>query len=186
MTCGNGASLREFVVTNPDHTRLSELAISELRKHLVALGLIGNGLGAPLSNTAASESLDTPLNLDTEALKALARPGTNRAKYLKAAGWTTLTVGLLTGGLGGVFGLTAKKKEKDQKTTDNPGALPNLRSQRKKYTLAANALYGTGGGLLLTSIVLLSVGYTDHGDAGSAGGVFVSGDGVFFSAQTRF
>lgn len=177
--------LREFVVNHTDYTRLSELAQTELRKQLVALGLLSSGESAPLAASSA-ESLNTPLNLDTEVLKTLARPTNSRARILKATGWTTLTLGVIGTGMGGIFGLLAKKKETDLKNNSNPGSFHNLRKQCKTYTTTANALYGTGGGLLLTSIVLLSVGYTDHGDAGSAGGVFASGDGVFFSAQTRF
>lgn len=183
-----GRTMREFVVTHTDYTRLGELGVAELHKNLVSAGLLVADPREAAANLAvAPVAAKEKDDLDVTTLKALAEPPRQRPKLYKAFGFTTLALGLVAEGLGGTFGYLSKKKQDDEKKVAVASDFKSLRDDRKKYMILANSMYGTGGAFLISSVVLLTLGYLDQGQPdGAGGGVFITRDGVMVGAHTRF
>ena len=134
---------------------------------------------APVTTTPSDE--DGPIQYDDT---------TKTGRDLKIAAWTTFGAGILAEGLGVTFTLLSKQAhDKAMKTAATSKELQNLRDDQDTYGLSANILYGVGGGLLATSLVLFILDWTDvleGGSGGSGGGVAVTPDGVYVNYQLRF
>lgn len=186
--------MREVLVSHTDYSRLPELGERELHQALLALGFISDMPSDMGPDYRSDDGGDKPVPVIVQP-EISADP--TRKLGVKIAAWTTFGTGLLAGGLGLLFGQLSNSAQSDAEWATTPKEFEDSDAKRETYMITANAMYGTGGGLLLTSLILFAVGYyedDDSGIAGSAGdappvpltGVMVTPDGFFVNTQTRF
>jgi len=168
--------LKEFLIVESDETRLLEKSYQRLYSELKRLGyIIDKNKPVEDSNTGRTDDIVfiTPPVVE------------ERTNAMQIAKWTTFGTGLFCAGLGGVFTGLAAKASEDQKNASSLYGLESNRYKRDNYILASYILYGVGGGLFISSVVLFVLDSQNAGSGGSdiwdgasvtptEGGAFVS------------
>ncbi len=174
----NRRVLKEILVTQTSMERLAEVGQQEYHKSLIELGLITE---VPVLMTSPSNSDDMALLYED-----LPQPQLERNPGVGIAAWTTLATGVVAEGLGLVFGYLSNK---EQSNADKAASIPELKDYNDKsrtYMITSNAMYGTGGALLLTSVILFIVDWQNAKNIGAGGGIGITDDGVLLKADVEF
>jgi len=173
--------IKEFLIVESDETRLSDKTYQRMYSELEKLGYIID----------KNKLVDDPNAGRADDIVFVTPPVVvERSNAMQIAKWTTLGTGLFTAGLGGVFTGLAAKASSDQKNATSLDGLNSNRDKRDNYMLASYILYGVGGGLLISSVVLFILDAQQPGaggdDAWSGASVTPTDGGAYMSTEFRF
>ncbi len=154
--------MKEFLVVESQDRALAGSAYKKTYSALEKLGLIIERRQDDAAAVATGADAQEEIVFVPPPVVERRDMGMTIAKY------TTLSTGIVAAGLGGLFLGLASNASDDQKNARDAGALNDAKDKQDTYMITSYVMFGVGGGLLISSIVLFVLD-AEEAESGSGG-----------------